>query len=115
MLFTPMIMTESYIEKISMKIVRLICFFIVTNLAADNFVDGLEHYTAGKFTEAIFFFSKACEEKDGLACGMAGRMYETGEGVKKDDSKAKYFYKKACEYDLSTGCKYYDELNESKF
>ena len=38
-------------------------------------------------------------------------MYEKGYGVKKDYSKASEFYRKACDKDISNGCKKYNSFN----
>jgi len=43
---------------------------------------------------------------------MLGIMYDKGEGVKQDYFKAKEYYGKACDLQLSIGCKNYAILNK---
>ena len=40
----------------------------------------------------------------GLGCSYLGEMYEEGKGVSKDYTKAKKFYKKACDMGEGVGC-----------
>ena len=41
-------------------------------------------------------YEKACNDNDGLGCSKLGTLYEVGDGVERDDSKAIIYYEKAC-------------------
>ncbi|MFT2772036.1 hypothetical protein ACMWQC_02400 [Helicobacter pylori] len=38
--------------------------------------------------KAAYFYSKACELKEGDGCGALGALYYNGDGVKQDSKKA---------------------------
>jgi len=40
----------------------------------------------------------------GAGCFMVGTVYDNGEGVKQDKTKAREYYTKACELESATGC-----------
>ncbi|WP_371870658.1 tetratricopeptide repeat protein [Helicobacter pylori] len=54
--------------------------------------------------KAAYFYSKACELKEGDGCGFLGFLYEYGQGVEKDLTKATYFYSKACKLGEQLAC-----------
>lgn len=44
-------------------------------------------------------FKIACEKSDNWGCSMLGQAYHTGEGAKKNLSRARRYYKKSCKLD----------------
>jgi len=48
---------------------------------------------AGDFND----FKKSCDAGDAVGCSNVGLMYDRGQGVKQDYTKAMQFYKKACD------------------
>ncbi|WRG04459.1 sel1 repeat family protein [Helicobacter pylori] len=50
------------------------------------------------------YIEKACDLKYGGGCGNLGVLYQNGQGVEKDLTKAAYLYSKACELKESFGC-----------
>ncbi len=47
-------------------------------------------------TKAAYFYTKACELKDGWGCSFLGVLYYNGDGVKQDSKKAVALFEKAC-------------------
>lgn len=47
----------------------------------------------------------ACSKGDSLACNRIGILYESGNTVKKNLTKAKQYHKKSCQLKLGKGCK----------
>ena len=41
-------------------------------------------------------YEKACNDNDGRGCSNLGKLYAAGDGVERDESKAKIYYEKAC-------------------
>ncbi|PAF51205.1 hypothetical protein BKH43_03090 [Helicobacter sp. 13S00401-1] len=62
------------------------------------------YYDKKDYGKSTKYALKSCSLDEAIACGVAGRAYENGEGVKKDTKKAKLYYKKACNLGLSKGC-----------
>ena len=54
--------------------------------------------------ESLKQLKKACALNDGFVCSRLGFLYMNGEGVKKNDSKAKKYYSKACSLNDKSGC-----------
>jgi len=54
--------------------------------------------------ESLRQMKKACKLNDGFVCSRLGFLYMNGEGVKKNDSKAKRYYSKACDLNDGQGC-----------
>ena len=75
------------------------------------FNTGYIYYQGGNFKEALELFEKASDEKDPYAQYYLGVMYINGEGVDKNDKKAKEYFKKSCDYELLKSC---DALKELK-
>lgn len=63
-----------------------------------------------KYTEAIAWYRKLAEEKDGTACLRLGWMASQGEGVEKDAGKAVEWYEKAVAYGCEDARKNLGEL-----
>ncbi|GAA8890354.1 hypothetical protein HpEKA17_05340 [Helicobacter pylori] len=55
-------------------------------------------------TKAAYFYSKACELKDGWGCSFLGVLYYNGDGVKQDSKKAVALFKKACKLGYKKAC-----------
>ena len=60
--------------------------------------------------KAFYWYSKACESNISDACNEIAIMYELGEVVSKDLSKAVFFYKKAIDLGLSIAKDNLDDL-----
>ncbi|GAA9253757.1 hypothetical protein TH0071_01100 [Helicobacter pylori] len=55
-------------------------------------------------TKAAYFYSKACNLKDGMGCGALGVLYYNGDGVKQDSKKAVALFEKACKLGYKKAC-----------
>ncbi|UOR70313.1 tetratricopeptide repeat protein [Helicobacter pylori] len=55
-------------------------------------------------TKAAYFYSKACELKDGWGCSFLGVLYYNGDGVKQDSKKAVALFEKACKLGYKKAC-----------
>ncbi|WP_240446566.1 tetratricopeptide repeat protein [Helicobacter pylori] len=55
-------------------------------------------------TKAAYFYSKACELKDGWGCSFLGGLYYNGDGVKQDSKKVATLFKKACKLGYKKAC-----------
>ncbi|MGN8447507.1 tetratricopeptide repeat protein [Helicobacter pylori] len=65
---------------------------------------GVESYKAKDYIQAEKYFEKACDLNNGVGCKNLGFLYEYGEGVEKDLTKAAYFYSKACKLGSQEAC-----------
>ncbi|WP_414600082.1 sel1 repeat family protein [Helicobacter pylori] len=54
--------------------------------------------------KAAYFYSKACELKEGDGCGALGALYYNGDGVKQDSKKAVALFEKACKLGYKKAC-----------
>jgi len=61
--------------------------------------------------EAAELFNKACNGGDMDGCTNLGFMYEKGDGVRQNTSRAKELYGKACDLRFEEGCKAFARLN----
>ena len=59
---------------------------------------------SSKTEENKLLYKKACDGGDVKGCFNLGTLYEKGEGVEKDFSKAIQLYKKACDGGVANGC-----------
>ncbi|WP_229766754.1 tetratricopeptide repeat protein [Helicobacter pylori] len=55
-------------------------------------------------TKVAYFYSKACELKEGDGCGALGALYYNGDGVKQDSKKAVALFEKACKLGYKKAC-----------
>ncbi len=55
-------------------------------------------------TKAAYFYSKACDLKEGDGCGALGGLYYNGDGVKQDSKKATTLFEKACKLGYQLAC-----------
>ena len=60
--------------------------------------------------ESSFVAKKACDSGNMRACFNLGIMYEYGNGVEKDFSKAAELFKKACDGGDMNGCRSLDTI-----
>ncbi len=56
------------------------------------------------YKKVLYYYKKACNGNDYIACSDLGIMYENGEGVKKDYKKAIELFDKACNSGIEYGC-----------
>ena len=56
------------------------------------------------YKKTLYFYKKACDVNDYMACSDLGAMYFDGKGVKKDYKKAVELYNKACDGKFADGC-----------
>ena len=75
------------------------------------FNTGYIYYQGGNFKEALELFEKASDKKDPYAQYYLGVMHKNGQGVDKNDKKAKEYFKKSCDAKLEKAC---DELKKLK-
>ncbi len=65
---------------------------------------GVESYKAKDYIQAEKYFEKACDLKYGGGCFRLGVLYEYGQGVEKNLTKAAQLYTKACDLKEGMGC-----------
>ena len=58
-------------------------------------------------------YQKACDVNSALGCSNLGVMYENGDGVRQDKSKALNLYWKACDLKHQRGCENYAKLKNN--
>ena len=56
------------------------------------------------FRKTISLLKEGCNEKDNLACLFLGKIYYSGDNVKKDYKKAFQYFKKSCELGNNFAC-----------
>jgi hypothetical protein len=54
---------------------------------------------------AAELFDKACSNANAVACQRLGMMYQTGEGLQQDTSKAFRHLEAGCKFGLATSCR----------
>ncbi|GAA7099954.1 hypothetical protein HpBGD16_01070 [Helicobacter pylori] len=70
----------------------------------------MQSYDKQDFFKARKYFEKACDLKYGGGCGALGMLYEYGQVVEKNLTKAAQFYSKACKLGLQKACEILKEL-----
>ncbi|MGL2490002.1 tetratricopeptide repeat protein [Helicobacter pylori] len=96
-------------KKAIFRVLCLCCVLIGGGLMAEPnpkelFDLGVESYKAKDYIQAEKYFEKACDLNNGVGCKNLGFLYEYGEGVEKDLTKAAYFYSKACKLGSQEAC-----------
>ncbi|WRG41659.1 SEL1-like repeat protein [Helicobacter pylori] len=71
---------------------------------------GMLSYDKQDFSKAKKYFEKACALNNSVGCGALGMLYEFGQGVEKNLTKATYFYSKACKLGFQKTCEILKEL-----
>ena len=56
------------------------------------------------YDKKLYFYKKACDEREYVACSNIGAMYFKGEGVEKDYKKAMELFTKACDNGVAAAC-----------
>ncbi|WRA82615.1 sel1 repeat family protein [Helicobacter pylori] len=101
-------MLESF-KKAICRALCLCCVFIGGGLMAEPtpeelFNLGVKSSEAKDYIQAKKYFEKACGLNNGGGCGALGMLYENGQGVEKNLTKAAQLYTKACELKEGSGC-----------
>ncbi|MCQ2630804.1 SEL1-like repeat protein [Helicobacter pylori] len=65
---------------------------------------GVKSIEAKDYIQAKKYFEKACTLNNSGGCGSLGMLYEYGQGVEKNLTKAAYFYSKACKLGFQKTC-----------
>ncbi|MGL2443085.1 tetratricopeptide repeat protein [Helicobacter pylori] len=71
---------------------------------------GVKSIEAKDYIQAKKYFEKACDLNNSGGCGALGMLYEFGQGVEKNLTKAAYFYSKACKLGFQKTCEILKEL-----
>ncbi|TXE87624.1 sel1 repeat family protein [Campylobacter volucris] len=98
-----------------MKKVLIILVILFLNFAysqEDLFVKGFKAYESGDYPTALKYFQQACDLNNGSGCNNLGIMYENGDGVRKNLSKALEYFGKACDLKNDEGCQNYARLKQ---
>ncbi|QQF85977.1 sel1 repeat family protein [Histophilus somni] len=78
---------------------------------------GLMYTDGGKgitqnYKQAVYWYTQAAEQGDANAQHNLGVMYENGQSVQRNVSKAKQYYRLACDNGLNIGCQTYAKLDK---
>ncbi|NOJ64839.1 sel1 repeat family protein [Helicobacter pylori H13-1] len=65
---------------------------------------GMLSYDKQDFSKARKYFEKACDLKDSRGCGALGLLYENGESVEKNLTKATQYASKTCKLGVQEIC-----------
>ncbi len=68
---------------------------VLAYAAQDECANGLQSYMEGNFAKALKTFEAAAKKKDGCAQFQLGMMHMYGRGTKKDEAKAKEWFRKS--------------------
>ncbi|SIN72081.1 Sel1 repeat-containing protein [Sulfurivirga caldicuralii] len=95
------------------RIAIAIAFLLLAELLyAGPYENGLKAYENGNFKEAVKWFKEAAEQGHAEAQYKLGLMYDNGQGVRQDKSKAKMLFGQACDNGFQRGCDGYRILNK---
>ncbi|GAA8842706.1 hypothetical protein HpRN169_01200 [Helicobacter pylori] len=70
---------------------------------------GIKSYEKQDFSKAKGYFEKACGLNNGRGCNGLGVLYQNGQGVEKNLTKAAYLYSRACELKDGWGCSFLEQ------
>jgi len=68
---------------------------LMAHAAPDECANGLQSYMVGDYAKALKTFEAAAKKNDGCAQFQLGMMHMYGRGTKKDDAKAREWFKKS--------------------
>lgn len=91
----------------SKKFIVIIAFSLnlaIGQTGEDLNKEALKHYLAKNYTKAFDLTEKSCNEGNMEACSRLAYLYQSGEGVKKDEQKATELYEKACNNNNAGAC-----------
>ncbi|UOR71686.1 sel1 repeat family protein [Helicobacter pylori] len=71
---------------------------------------GMLSYDKQDFSKARKYFERACGLNNGGGCGALEALYNDGEGVEKNLTRATQFYSKACKLEFQLACEMLKEL-----
>ncbi|WRF07434.1 sel1 repeat family protein [Helicobacter pylori] len=101
-------MLENF-KKAIFRALRLCCVLIGGGLMAEPNLEelvglGVLSYDKQDFSKARKYFERACGLNNGRGCNNLGDLYQNGEGIEKNLTKAAYFYSKACKLGSQEAC-----------
>ena len=68
---------------------------LMAQAAVDECANGLQFYMQGNHAKALKIFEAAAKKNDGCAQFQLGMLHMYGRGTKKDDAKAREWFKKS--------------------
>ena len=68
---------------------------LMAQAAAEECANGLQSYMVGDYAKALKTFEAAAKKNDGCSQFQLGMMHMYGRGTKKDDAKARKWFKKS--------------------
>ncbi len=80
--------------------------------AASDFDKAFHAYNKKEFSKAIDLWQRSCDEGEYRSCNILALMYDNGENVVQNRTKAKKMYRKACMGGDTVGCKFYQRLEQ---
>lgn len=95
-----------------MKKFIFIAVLLLAKLIANDLSDGVRAYKANNYAKAIEIFKKSCENKNAMACGILGAMYESAQSVSYDKELAKKYFIKACDLGDQDACEFIKTANK---
>ncbi|ACA31688.1 tetratricopeptide repeat protein [Histophilus somni] len=94
----------------------LLSFGIVQSTLAETdterFNRALQFIKQQNYSDAFPLFKQLAEQGDANAQHNLGVMYENGQSVQRNVSKAKQYYRLACDNGLNIGCQTYAKLDK---
>lgn len=78
-----------------MAVALLLGLPLTAYAAQDECANGLQLYMQGDYAKAFKIFEAAAKKNDGCALFQLGMMHMYGRGTKKDELKAKEWFKKS--------------------
>jgi len=109
---TGLLVINPKIKKLASKSAINIFRDVVKLLLNDPFELGKQEYKKGHIKKTIKLINKACNSGNSLACYNLALLYESGQDVKPDLTKAKKYYKKSCENGFELACRIYKYIND---
>jgi len=108
-------------ERDEIRLFRNIICFILTifllvpiSVHSTSLDEAITLYRQGDFQNSYQALLKLSRDDNSQAFFLLGKMYERGDGVYRDDSKAAYYYKKAADLGLSEAMERIDQLRDGE-